>query len=448
MIILIFRRKVREIKIAIINGYIIDPLNNVDKKGDILLDDGKIIEIRINDKDNLPLPSDCKIIDAEGMIVVPGLIDMHCHLREPGFEYKETIRTGSEAASSSGFTSICCMPNTNPVNDNQAVTEFIKEKGKKDSGINIFPIGAITKGSKGEELSEISDLKNGGCVAVSDDGHPVMNSEVMRRALEYTKGIGITVISHCEDINLSKGGVINESLVSTEMGLRGIPNASEEIMIYREIALAELTGGRLHIAHISTEGGVRLLRDAKMRGINVTGETCPHYFILTDEAVKGFNANAKVNPPLRSGRDVSAIRSGLKDGTIDVIATDHAPHAVEEKEREMDYAPFGISGFETALSLSLRLVEDGVLSLSDLFSKLTCNPSKILGLNKGSIGVGDPADIAIIKMDEEWVVDPAKFRSKGRNTPFAGWKLKGIVYYTIVDGEIVWEKGHHLSKFL
>jgi dihydroorotase len=360
---------------------------------------------------------------------------MHVHLREPGFEYKETIATGTAAAKSGGFTSVCCMPNTNPVNDSRSVTEFILSQARHASA-RVYPIGAITKGSKGEELAEMGELHESGCVAVSDDGKPVMNAALMRRAMEYSKIFDLVVVSHCEDVNLAGKGVMNEGAVATELGLRGIPNSAEDVMVGRDIALAELTGARVHICHVSTAGAVRMIRDAKQRGVKVTAETCPHYFSLTEEAVRGYNTMAKMNPPLRTADDMAAIKSGLADGTIDVIATDHAPHGMDEKSGEFDHAPFGIVGFETALGLSLKLVADEVLSLSDLIGKLSVNPASILKISKGTLSIGADADITIIDPAVEWTADASQFKSKSKNTPFNGWKLKGKAVQTIVGGAI------------
>ena len=377
-----------------------------------------------------------RIINAKGLIVMPGLIDMHVHLREPGFEYKETIQTGTMAAVKGGFTTVCCMPNTLPVNDNASVTEFIKRKASQEGHCAVLPIGAITKGQKGEELAEIGTMRNEGCIAFSDDGQPVMNSLIMRRALEYSKSFDVPVISHSEDLTLSEDGVMNEGLISITLGLKGIPVEAEQIMIFRDILLAELTGGRLHIAHVSTEGSVNLIRNAKNRGANVTAETCPHYFSLTEDAVQGYNTNAKVNPPLRTARDIAAIKKGLKDGTIDVIATDHAPHHRDEKMREFDSAPFGISGLETALGLSLRLVQEGILSLRQLIEKMTLNPAKILRIKKGTLRAGMDADIVVVDEKKEYTVHAERFISKGKNTPFEGWELRGSPVLTMYKGKI------------
>ena len=418
--------------ILIKNGQVIDPANKIDGKLDILVADGKIA--KLGKPGTIPANS-AQTVDASGKLVVPGLIDMHVHLREPGFEYKETIATGTAAARAGGFTSVCCMPNTNPVNDSRSVTEFILAQAR-NAWARVFPIGAITKGSKGEELTEMAELHAAGCFAVSDDGKPVLNSAIMRRAMEYSKIFDLLVISHCEDSSLSDKGVMNEGVVSTELGLRGIPRAAEDVMTGRDISLAELTGCRLHIAHVSTVGSVRLIRDAKSRGVKVTAETCPHYFSLTEEAVRGYNTMAKMNPPLRTADDVAAIKQGLKDGVIDVIATDHAPHAMDEKSGEFDYASFGVVGLETAVGLSFKLVLEGTLTLNDAVSRMSSNPAKILNLSKGTLSAGADADITIIDPNIEWTVDSAQFKSKSKNTPFNGWKLKGRAVQTIVGGRI------------
>ena len=418
--------------ILIKNGLIIDPANKIEEKLDLLVSDGKIAKLG---KPGSLSMNDAKVIDAMGRIVVPGLIDMHVHLREPGFEYKETIATGAAAAHAGGFTSICCMPNTNPVNDNRSVTEFILSQAKQ-APAQVFPIAAITKGSKGEALTDIAELLSAGCVAVSDDGKPVLNSAIMRKAMENAKKYDFLIISHCEDADLAGKGVMNEGTVSSELGHRGIPNTAEDIMVSRDIALAELTGCRLHIAHVSTAGSVRMVRDAKSRGVKVTAETCPHYFSLTDEAVRKYDTLAKMNPPLRTAADVAAIKQGLKDGTIDVIATDHAPHSTEEKSKGFDSAPFGIIGLETAVGLSLKLVDEGALSLAEVVRKLSFNPASVLKLKIGTLSPGADADITIIDLAEEWTVDSSCFKSKSRNTPFNGWKLKGRAMQTIVGGRL------------
>lgn len=418
--------------ILIQKGRIIDPANRIDDVLDILVSEGKIV--RIGKSGTIPV-GEVHIIDASGKLVVPGLIDMHVHLREPGFEYKETVSTGTAAAQAGGFTAVCCMPNTKPVNDSRSVTELILSQAEKASHAHVFPVGAITKGSMGVELAEMGELRDAGCVAVSDDGKPVMNSALMRRAMEYATVFDLLVIAHCEETGLSAQGVMNEGLIATELGLRGIPRAAEEIMVARDIALAELTGCRLHIAHISSGGSVRLVREAKQRGIPVTAETCPHYFSLTEEALQGYNTMAKMNPPLRTRGDVEAIQQGLKDGTLDVIATDHAPHGTDEKSVEFDHAPFGIVGLETALGLTLKLVDEGILTLRDAMCKLSINPATVLKIKKGTLSEGADADVTIIDPDEEWTVDPSTFKSKSKNTPFEGWNLKGKAVQTIVGGK-------------
>ncbi len=422
--------------ILIKGGHVIDPGRFVGT-ADVLIDNGKIAALG----KNLSAPVGSRTISASGKLVMPGLVDLHVHFREPGFEYKETIQSGSAAAVAGGFTTVCCMPNTSPVNDNQAVTEFILERSRLAGLANVLPIGAITKGSEGKELAEIGDLRRSGCVAISDDGKPVMNSLVMRRAMEYALAFDLTVVDHCEDLHLAEGGCMNEGLISTELGLPGIPAAAEDVMVARNLSLSELTGARLHLAHISTAGSVRMVGEAKRRGIHVTAEACPHHFMLTEELVRGYNTHAKMNPPLRTWADVQAIKDGLRDGTIDVIATDHAPHATQEKQQDFTEAPFGIVGLETALPLTLGLVEEGVLSLEQAVQKLTSAPAAAFGLDKGTLAVGADADVIIVDQQEQWDVDPAKFRSKSRNTPFAGWKVKGRVNVTIVGGRVVFETG-------
>lgn len=424
-------------KILIKGGRIIDPSQDLDKITNIYIEDGVVKELPLKVQ-AIRRKKEVKIIDAKNLVVAPGLIDMHVHLREPGFEHKETIRTGTLSAAAGGFTSIACMPNTNPINDNASVTEYILLKARTEGAVNVFPIGAITKGEKGEELAEIGEMYEAGCVAISDDGMPVVNSNLMRRAMEYVRPFNLPIITHAEDKFLSDDGVMNEGKISTLLGLKGIPNASEEIMVARDIKLSELTGGKLHVAHVSTEGSVRLIRDAKNRGFNVTSEATPHHFLLTDEAVSNYNTNAKMNPPLRSFKDIEAIKEGIHDGTIDAIATDHAPHSPDEKNIEFDLAPFGIVGLETALPLSLKLVEQKVLTLSQLIEKLTLVPSNILGVDRGSLAVGKVADIVVFNPDEEYVVNSERFYSKGKNSPFIGWELRGRVKFSIVSGEIIY----------
>lgn len=420
-------------KILIKNGHIIDVKTKVNGIFDILIENGKIAEIGTN----LEITNG-DLIDASGKYVLPGLVDAHCHLREPGFEYKEDIETGTKSAAVGGFTSIACMPNTNPVIDNQSVVRYIINKAKADGVVNVYPIGSITKGQKGEELSEIGELKFAGAVAISDDGKPVKSSSLMKKAMQYASMFDITVISHCEDLDLAEDGVMNEGFQSTVLGLRGIPSAAEEIMVARDIILAEYTKTPIHIAHVSTELSVDLIRNAKKRGVKVTAETCPHYFSLTDEACNNFNTLAKVNPPLRTKKDVDAIIQGLKDGTIDVIATDHAPHHIDEKNVEFNIAASGMVGFETALPLAItNLVKPGHLALWQVVEKMCLNPSKILGLNKGTIERGKTADLIVVDIEEENEVNIQKFKSKSKNSPFDGYRLSGAVYCTIVGGKVV-----------
>lgn len=417
-------------------GRIIDP-GNLDGIMDIFIKDDKIVEIKTDGFLDGEY-SELKMIDASGKVVIPGLIDMHVHLREPGYEYKETIETGCRSAVVGGFTAVCCMPNTKPVNDCKGVTEYILTKAREAGTARVYPVSAISKGSQGDDLCEYGELKTAGAVAVSDDGNPVMNSHLMRRALEQAKECQLPVISHCEDINLAAGGVMNEGAVATGMGLAGIPNASESIMVLRDIALSELTGASLHIAHVSTMESVRAIRDAKTRDVPVTAETAPHYFTLTDASVKGYNTNMKMNPPLRSSRDREAVRQGLADGTIDVIATDHAPHSSVEKSLEFHQAPNGIIGLETALSLGLNLVDEGILTLTGLIEKMSTNPAQILGLENGII-VGQQADITIIDLEKPFRVKADRFQSLSRNTPFDDWDMKGKTVLTMVGGKIVYQ---------
>ena len=418
--------------IQIKNIKIIDPSTNTNKVGDIFVEDKKIVN-KLSAKPE-------KIIDGKNKIAVPGLIDVHCHLREPGQEEKETIKTGTMSAAKGGITTVFCMPNTKPVTDNAPSVEYILMKAQKEGKVNVFPIGCITKGSLGKELAEIGILKKAGIVAVSDDGVPVENSQMMRRALEYTKMFNLPVIAHCEDKELSRNGVMNAGKNSMIFGLRGIPKQSEEIMVSRDIMLCELTGGKLHIAHVSTAGSVELVRQAKKKGLNVTCETCPHYFSLTDDYVQNYDTSYKMNPPLRTQADVEAIKDGLKDGTIDCIATDHAPHTLEEKSKEFDLAPFGIIGFETALLLILsELVDKKVLTLEQAISKMTTNPAKIFSLtNRGTLKVGSVADITIIDLQKEYEFKKEDILSKSKNSPFIGRKFKGCAVTTIVGGKIIW----------
>jgi dihydroorotase len=421
--------------ILIKGGRIIDPSQGLDDKLDILVADGKIAQIG----KKLTAGKGIEVIDAKGLIVAPGLIDMHVHLRDPGLEYKEDIVTGTRAAAAGGFTSIACMPNTKPVNDNKAVTSYIISRAKAEGLVNVFPVGAITQGMKGENLSEMGDLKEAGCVAVSDDGRPVINPELMRRALEYAKGMGIILISHSEDLGLSGDGQMNDGFTATELGLKGIPWVAEDAAIARDVFLAEFSGSPIHVAHVSTKGAVRIIREAKARGVKVTCETAPHYFTLTEDAVRGYDSNAKMNPPLRTAEDVEAIRAGLADGTIDAIATDHAPHHQDEKDVEFVLASNGIIGLETALPLSLSLVDGKVLDLNALVTTLSLNPARILGIDRGTLAPGAIADITVINPDREWTVEAAELASKSKNSPFLGIKMKGLAAYTIVSGKVVFK---------
>ncbi len=420
-------------KLLIKNGHIIDAKTGLNQISDILIIDGVIAQIGEQLES-----TGCEIINAKGMYVLPGLVDAHCHLRDPGLEYKEDIETGTRSAAAGGFTSIACMPNTKPVLDNEAMIKYVINKAKSDGVVNVYPIGTISKGLKGEELSEIGELKFSGAVAISDDGRPVANSSLMKKAMQYASMFDITIISHCEDLDLVDGGLMNEGYQSSVMGLKGNPSPAEEVMIARDLILAEYTQATIHIAHVSTELGVDLIRNAKRRGVKVTAETCPHYFSLTDEACEGFNTNAKVNPPLRTKKDVDAIIEGLKDGTIDIIATDHAPHHIDEKNVEFMQAANGMIGFETALALTItNLVKPGHLSIEDICRKMSLNPARILGLSKGSIEVGAAADIVIFDTEEQFTVDVSKFYSKSKNSPFDGFTLYGQPSYTIVGGATV-----------
>ncbi|PLX43440.1 MAG: dihydroorotase [Desulfobacteraceae bacterium] len=417
-------------------GRVIDP-GNLDDILDVVIEDGNIVEIK---QDALAgnESKETKIIDASGKIVAPGLIDMHVHLRDPGYEYKETIETGSRAAAFGGFTAVCCMPNTNPVNDCRQVTEYILKKAVKADIVRVYPIAAISEGLKGDNLCEYGELKDAGAIALSDDGNPVMNSQLMRRALEYSSGFNLPVISHCEDFDLVSDGAMNEGAVATKMGLSGIPNAAESIMVLRDIALCELTGVPVHIAHVSTKESVRAIRDAKKRGVPVTAETAPHYFSLTDASIKDYNTNSKMNPPLRTEQDIEAICQGLVDGTIDVIATDHAPHSLIEKAVEFDRAANGIIGLETAVPLGLKLVESGIIDITDLIEKMSKNPARILGLKIG-LEIGKTADITIIDPEISYCIDANRFQSLSRNTPFDGWDVKGRAVLTMVGGNVVYQ---------
>ena len=421
-------------RLVLRSGRVIDPANNLDAVQDVLIADGKIERL----ERNLSVPADAEVVDANGKIVCPGFIDMHVHLREPGQEYKETVATGTRAAAAGGFTAVCCMANTSPVNDNGAVTDYILAKARVEGVVRVYPIGAVTKNLRGEELAELAELADAGCVAFSDDGRCVMNAELYRRAMEYTLPFGAPVISHAEDATLSRGASINEGVVSTELGLAGQPAAAEDVMVARDILLAELTGAHVHIAHASTAGAVRLVRDAKARGVRVTAEVTPHHLVLTEDAVRTWDANTKMAPPLRTKRDVEALIEGLTDGTIDCIATDHAPHALSEKEGEYDHAAFGVVGLETAVAVLLdRLVRPGLLPLATLIARWSRDPARLLNLPGGTLAVGAPADVTILDPDAEATVEPSRFQSRSRNTPFGGWTLRGGPWMTLVGGTLV-----------
>jgi dihydroorotase len=420
-------------KLLIKGGRVIDPGEGLDENRDVLVDKGKVAELLHPGKK----AGEAKVVDAKACWVIPGIIDMHVHLREPGQEYKETIATGAGAAIAGGIAAVACMANTNPVNDNASVTDFILEKALAAGKAKVYPVGAVTAHLKGEGLAELGELRDHGCVAVSDDGRPVMNAELMRRAMEYCLALDLPLLDHAENLDLSCQGVMHEGTISTELGLPGITAAAEETMVARDLILAELTGAKLHIQHVSTAGSVRLIREAKARGVKVSAETCPHYFTLTHEAVRGYDTNFKMNPPLRTPADLEAVIEGIRDKTIDAIASDHAPHSLVEKDLEFDQAMNGIVGLETLVPLSLKLVHDGLITPLRFVELLSINPARILGLPGGTLKVGAVADISVIAPDEEWTVDKTKFFSKGRNTPFHGWKVKGRPRAVIVDGKIV-----------
>ena len=422
--------------VLIRGGRVVDPANSIDATQDLLLQDGKVAKLGAK----LTAPSGATVIDAAGKLVCPGFIDMHVHLREPGYEYKETVATGTRAAAAGGFTAVCCMANTSPVNDNRSITDYILAQARSEGVVRVYPIGAVTRGLEGKELAELAELAEAGCVGFSDDGKCVMNAELYRRAMEYTLPFAAPVISHAEDHTLAAGGSMHEGVVSTELGLRGIPAAAEDVMVARDILLAELTGAHVHIAHLSTAGAVRLVRDAKARGVRVTAEVTPHHLLLTDEAVRSWDANTKMAPPLRAKRDTEALIEALADGTIDCVATDHAPHAVADKEGEFDRAANGIVGLETAVALLHdRLVRPGLLPLATLVARLSRDPARLLNLPGGSLTVGAPADVTLVDPDAAVTIDPARFASKSRNTPFGGWTATGAPWKTVGAGKIVWD---------
>jgi dihydroorotase len=413
-------------------GRVVDPSQGLDGPADVLIRDESIAAVG----NDLSAPEGAEVVDASGMVVAPGLIDVHVHLREPGGEHKETIHTGSHAALAGGFTTVWAMPNTDPPIDDPAAVGYVRLAARAARGTRVMPIGAASIGQRGERMTEIGELVKAGAVAVSDDGAPVWDTGLMRRLLEYTQTFGIPVLQHAEDTALA-GGVMNEGVVATALGLRGLPNAAETCMVARDVQLAELTGGHLHVCHVSARQSVEQLRLAKEKGLAVTSEVTPHHLILTDEICRGYNTEAKVNPPLRTEEDVEAVTQALIDGLIDIIASDHAPHTYEEKEQEFDYAPFGINGLETALGLSMRaLVVTGRISVSRLIERMSCDPARIMGLEGGTLRTGSPADIVVFDPDERWTVDPTDFRSRSRNTPIAGWELVGRVHRTLVSGEI------------
>ena len=413
-------------------GRIVDPSQDLDDRSDLLVVDGRVEALGTD----IAGPDDVEVLDVTGQVVAPGLIDVHVHLREPGGEHKETIHSGSHAALAGGFTTVWAMPNTDPPIDDPAAVGYVRLAARAARGTQVMPIGAASIGQQGERMTEIGELVKAGAVAVSDDGSPVWDTGLMRRLLEYTQTFGIPVLQHAEDRALA-GGVMNEGAVATALGLRGLPNAAEACMVARDVQLAELTGGHLHVCHVSARQSVEQLRLAREKGLTVTSEVTPHHLILTDEMCRGYNTEAKVNPPLRTEEDVEAVIQALLDGVIDVIATDHAPHTYEEKEQEFDFAPFGINGLETAFGLCMRaLVETGHLSLSGLIDRMSCRPARIMRIEGGTLRPGSPADIVVLSPDERWVVDPAEFRSRSRNTPIAGWELPGRVYHTLVGGEL------------
>ena len=422
-------------KILLRGGRVIDPSQSLDEARDVLLVDGAIAAVA----PTVDAPEDARVIDCAGRIVTPGLIDVHVHLREPGEEHKETIATGAASAAAGGFTAICAMPNTDPPIDNPAAVGFVAAEGRRAGMARVYPVGCISVGRAGKRLALVGEMVEAGAVAITDDGSPVMDSGLMRLALEYSQAFGIPVADHPEDLGLSANGQMNEGIVSARLGLAGKPNASEDIHIVRDLLLAELTGGHIHLQHVSTRFGVESIRQAKARGVHVTAEASPHHLVLTHEAVEGYRTEAKMNPPLRTQEDVDAVRAGLADGTLDTIATDHAPHHYDEKEAAFAEAPNGIVGLETALGVILtKVVGEGVIDLSTMVERMSCQPARVFGLPGGSLAEGGPADVTVFDPAEVWTVDSKAFLSKSRNTPFEGWELTGRPTETIVGGRLVW----------
>ncbi len=421
-------------------GRVLDPSSGLDTVGDVLLRDGKIEHAGAS-LGEVRRDGDLMEIDCRGQVISPGFVDVHCHLREPGREDVETIATGARAAAAGGFTAVCAMPNTDPVTDNQAAVGFIIRQAQRADAARVYPIGAISVGQKGEALAEFGEMIGAGAVAVSDDGKPVASAQLMRTALEYARAFGVPVADHCEEPTLAAGGAMNEGIVSARLGLKGIPDEAEEIMVIRDILLSRRTGGHVHLCHMSTKGSVELIRWGKERGIKVTAEVCPHHISLTEDSVEGYNTNAKMNPPLRTAADVEALQQAVKDGTIDLVATDHAPHHYDEKEREFADAPNGIVGLETALAvLVTHLVRPGIIDYPTLVEKMSCAPARVFGLQGGNLRRGSVADVTVFDPSREWIVEPKEFLTKGRNSPYNGMRLQGRTLCTIVGGRVVYQR--------